>query len=89
MRSHADVFEMHPPHLLQAVNPFFADGRKDRARSVPPEIARQILGWCMAESAIQGLPIERFYPDVICPAGFLSGSSAKEQRSLEAVASAG
>ncbi len=88
MRAHADVFEMHPPHLLQATNPFFADGRKDRARGVPPEIARQILSWCAAESAAQGLPIEHLYPDVAGPASFHSVSPAKGQRPLATAGSA-
>ncbi len=64
MRGHADEFEMHPPHLLQSANPFFGDGRKDRARSVPPEIAAQIMDWCRQACAARGIPIERLYPDL-------------------------
>jgi hypothetical protein len=63
MRTHADAFEMHPPHLLQTANPFFRHGGHDRGRSVPREIAREILAWCRAASS-RGLPLERLYPDL-------------------------
>jgi hypothetical protein len=75
MRGHADEFEMHPPHLLQSANPFFRDGRQDRARGVPPEIARQILDWCRDACAARGIPIDRLYPDLAAPANLPSDDS--------------
>ncbi len=64
MRRHADVFEMHPPHLLQSANPFFTSGGNDRARSVPPDIAEDIFDWAREESATQNFPLQRLYPDL-------------------------
>lgn len=78
MRGHADEFEMHPPHLLQSANPFFRDGGKDRARAVPPEIARQILDWCRAACADRGIAIDCLYPDLAAPANFPSADSDRQ-----------
>ena len=64
MQSQAETFEMYPPHLLQAANPFFAHGGADRVRSVPPGIARSVLDWCRREGAARQFALERLYPDL-------------------------
>jgi hypothetical protein len=51
MRRHADAFEMHPPHLLQAANPFFRNGGNDRSAEVPPAIVAEIMAWARATQA--------------------------------------
>lgn len=79
MRSHADVFEMHPPHLLQTVKPLFGDGRKDRARDVPTDVARQILDWCRAQCAARGVPIGRLYADLAAEPNCLTGEGIAPQ----------
>src|SRR5262245_23505113 len=45
MRRHADAFEMHAPHLLQAANPFFRDRGGSQADEVPRWIALGIAAW--------------------------------------------
>jgi hypothetical protein len=64
MRHHTEVFEMHPPHLLQSEQAFFRHGGKDRSHGVPPEIAARLLAWCHDECAARGLPIPKLYPDL-------------------------
>ncbi len=64
MRHHTDVFEMHPPHLLQSEQAFFRHGGKDRSQSVPPEIAARVLAWCEGECLSRGLETEKLYPDL-------------------------
>jgi hypothetical protein len=64
MRRHADVFEMHPPHLLQSANPFFSAGGPNRARTVPPEIADSLIDWARDETALLGFSLDDLYPDL-------------------------
>lgn len=64
MRANVDVFEMQPPHILQAANPFFASGKTDRFNDIPTEIRRRIIDWCRAECAARSIPIHRLYPDL-------------------------
>jgi hypothetical protein len=65
MKHHTDVFEMHPPHLLQSEQAFFRHGGKDRSQSVPPQIAAELLGWCHDQIRERGLTIDRLYPDLV------------------------
>jgi hypothetical protein len=51
MRCHADAFEMHAPHLLQAANPFFRDRGGSRADEVPCSIALEIATWAESSAA--------------------------------------
>jgi hypothetical protein len=67
MRRHAGLFEMHPPHLLQAKNPFFSSRGPDRAGAVPTDIASELLDWARYESAALGFPLARLYPDLALP----------------------
>jgi hypothetical protein len=64
MRHHTDVFEMHPPHLLQSEQAFFRHGGKDRSQTVPPEIAARILAWCHEECVRRRQDIDKLYPDL-------------------------
>jgi estrone sulfotransferase len=64
MRANADAFEMHPPHLLQAANPFFSSGKVDRFADIPMEVRQHINQWCRAECAANSIPIHQLYPDL-------------------------
>jgi hypothetical protein len=64
MRANVDAFEMHPPHILQAANPFFASGKANRFTDIPMELRQQIIEWCRAECAANSIPMHRLYPDL-------------------------
>jgi len=64
MREHADVFEMHPPHLLQAANPFFVSGKANRFVDMPAAVGRRIGDWCLAECDARGVPVRGLYPEL-------------------------
>jgi hypothetical protein len=64
MRRHADLFEMHPPHLLQAADAFFGRGGADRYRDVPADVRQRILAWCQRDNAARGFRLEQLYPDL-------------------------
>lgn len=63
MQSHAEAFEMHPPHLLRPEPAFFVSGRIDRYQDVPAEMRQRIANWCRAELADSGFPWQRFFPE--------------------------
>jgi hypothetical protein len=67
MRLHEDVFEMHPPHLLQAASVFFTAGGPHRTSRVPPDIADNLLDWARYESAALDLPLRGLYTDLAVP----------------------
>jgi hypothetical protein len=64
MRRQQEVFEMHPPHLLQSEHAFFRRGGRDRTGSVPPEIAARVLDRCREQIAARRWPVEQLYPDL-------------------------
>jgi len=64
MRANADAFEMHSPHILQTVNPFFASGKADRFADISIEVRERISAWCRAECAANSIPLHRLYPDL-------------------------
>jgi len=63
MQSHAEAFEIHPPHLLLSEPTFFVSGRMDRYEDVPDELRRRIVSWCQTELADSSFPWERFFPE--------------------------
>ncbi len=64
MQEHKDLFEMHPPHLLQTDAELFVRGTADRHRDVPEAVRRRILRWCAVEMVGRGFPLDREYADV-------------------------
>lgn len=64
MQTHAHVFEMHPPHLLQTPQQFFVRGRTERDTEIPERIREGIVAICQSVYD-RGLPVERFYPELI------------------------
>lgn len=64
MRRHADVFEMHSPHLLQAPGRHFVSGKVNRYEDIPEEARWEVLDWCRRALRTTSFPIEEFYPDV-------------------------
>lgn len=45
MQEHQDVFEMHPPHILQTNAALFVRGSADRHQDVPPATRARLLAW--------------------------------------------
>lgn len=64
MQKNAEVFEMHPPHLLQMPGRLFVSGKVDRYSDIPPNVRWLIAEWCSRELMARGIPIRRFYPDL-------------------------
>ena len=64
MQRHAEAFEMHPPHLLQADAELFVRGTADRHKDVPAELADRLRAWCGREMAGTDYPLADVYPDV-------------------------
>lgn len=63
MQSHAEAFEIHPPHLLLTEPTFFVSGRMERYEDVPDELRRRIVSWCQTELAGSSFPWERFFAE--------------------------
>ena len=64
MQEHQDIFEMHPPHLLQTNAELFKAGSADRHKDVPAEARQRILAWAAAELKDSDYPLAAQYPDV-------------------------
>jgi hypothetical protein len=64
MQRHQDMFEMHPPHLLQANAELFVRGSTDRHLDVPEEVRDRILAWCRQRLEGHAFPLAGAYPDV-------------------------
>ncbi|MDH4131711.1 MAG: sulfotransferase domain-containing protein, partial [Gemmatimonadota bacterium] len=75
MQRHQDMFEMHPPHLLQANAELFVRGTADRHLDIPEEHRQRILGWCGRQLEGRAFPVERAYPDVARAGAAESGSA--------------
>lgn len=60
MQTHAESFEIQPPHLLQPRPTCFVSGRLNRYEDVPADMALRILDWCQEELADIRFPWERF-----------------------------
>lgn len=61
MRSHADSFEMQPPHLLAIDAELLVKGTADRYRDVPEQIRAEVLTWCTERLEGVDAPIMREY----------------------------
>lgn len=64
MQTHQDLFEMHPPHLLQADAAFFVRGTADRHQDVSTETRQRIGAWAVREIGPSTFPLARAYPDL-------------------------
>ncbi len=64
MRQNEDLFEMHPPHLLQTPGRFFVSGKVGRCDDVPVRARQRIADWSCAELAARAVPAERLYPEL-------------------------
>jgi hypothetical protein len=77
MQRHQDMFEMHPPHLLQANAELFVRGSADRHLDVAEEVRGRILTWCRLGLEGRSFPIAAAYPDVASGNGGDAGSADK------------
>jgi hypothetical protein len=77
MQRHQDMFEMHPPHLLQANAELFIRGSTDRHLDVAEEVRGRILSWCRTSLAGRSFPVAVAYPDVASPGEGNAGSADK------------
>lgn len=75
MQRHQDMFEMHPPHVLQANAELFVRGTADRHLDVPEQDRTRILAWCGRELRARAFPAAQAYPDVARAAAEESGSA--------------
>jgi hypothetical protein len=75
MQRYQDMFEMHPPHLLQANAELFVRGTADRHLDVPEQDRERILAWCDRELRGSAFPVARSYPDVASAGARESGSA--------------
>ncbi len=69
MQEHQDMFEMHPPHILQTNAEMFVSGRADRHKDVPAEVRERVRAWAASEMEGSDFPLARAYPDVVARAG--------------------
>lgn len=67
MRSHHDVFEMHPPHLLAYDAELFRSGTQDRYSDLPADVNERIVSWCAQEMDDRAVPTEAWYPNPETP----------------------
>jgi hypothetical protein len=75
MQRNQDMFEMHPPHLLQANAELFVRGTADRHLDVPQEGRRRILAWCGRSLEGRAFPVVEPYPDVASAGAGETGSA--------------
>lgn len=64
MQTHQDLFEMHPPHILQVDAELFVRGTAERHKDVPAETRERLAGWAVREMAGSSFPLARAYPDL-------------------------
>ncbi len=64
MQAHRELFEMHPPHVLQVDAELFVRGTADRQDDVPAEVRGRIGAWTVREMAASSFPLARAYPDL-------------------------
>jgi aryl sulfotransferase len=69
MQKHQDIFEMHPPHILQTSAELFVSGTADRHKDVPEEARRRVTTWAATEMASSDYPLAQQYPDVASARG--------------------
>ncbi|MBM4188578.1 MAG: sulfotransferase domain-containing protein [Gemmatimonadetes bacterium] len=64
MQEHQDMFEMHPPHVLQTNAALFVKGSADRHQDVPVDVRRRIGAWCVDAMRDSDFPLAERYPDL-------------------------
>jgi hypothetical protein len=65
MQRHQNLFEMQPPHVLQADAKLFVKGTADRHKDVPAEARTRILAWAATEMKGSSFLSTGAYPDLI------------------------
>lgn len=80
MRSHAESFEMHPPHILATHARLFVRGAADRHADVPAAVGRRIGAWCAQELEGASYPLEPMYPDVAAFSGECGPAAPADRR---------
>ena len=65
MQEHQDMFEMHPPHILQTNAELFVSGSADRYKNVPADVRARVAEWVVQEMAESDFPLATAYPDVV------------------------
>lgn len=65
MQEHQDMFEMHPPHVLQTNAELFVSGSADRYKHVPADVRARVASWAAQELASSDFPLAEKYPDVV------------------------
>lgn len=68
MQTHQEVFEMHPPHLLQTNAELFVAGTADRHADLPEDVRDRLSAWCVAEMRDSDYPLAERYPDLVARA---------------------
>ncbi|MEQ8846230.1 sulfotransferase domain-containing protein [Botrimarina sp.] len=64
MKRNEDVFEMHPPHLLQRPGGFLVSGVAKRHEAVPAALRERLLAGRRAELARRGRSLADLYPEL-------------------------
>ena len=64
MQAHQEMFEMHPPHVLQTNAELFVRGTSDRHADVPAETRRRLGAWCVEQMQGSSFPLLDRYPDL-------------------------
>lgn len=65
MQEHQEMFEMHPPHILQTNAELFVRGSADRHADVPKATRDRIAKWAAHSLAGSDFPLAQRYPDVV------------------------
>jgi len=65
MQEHQDMFEMHPPHVLQTNAELFVSGSADRYKNVPADVRTRVAQWVVKEMEGSDFPLAQQYPDVV------------------------
>ncbi len=65
MQEHQEMFEMHPPHVLQTNAELFVSGSADRYKNVPADVRARVAAWTVREMAESDFPLATKYPDVM------------------------
>jgi hypothetical protein len=68
MQQHQDVFEMHPPHILQTNAALFVSGAANRHQDVPVDVTGRILEWASRGLAANDIRLQHVYPDLAAAA---------------------
>ena len=61
MKANSTLFEMHPPHVLQADGKFFVSGKSNRFLDIPEEARERIFVQCRSVAIEEGFPFDSYY----------------------------